>query len=285
MIHLHDLGGFWRRTLIAWPDGRSDRDTEVFWVQGPSLYADLRIPAGPPLIPYARCLRDLDWAMLRFMAHQEGFFGRFDVINDVGQWQRAFDYQPDNGVMDRGALAFEDGILVERGIDVAYVEHWARRACNGAAVALALKTTGGVAGCLVAAGDAFIYARGRTAALPHGATLSTLIDNAVSLQAAQDLVDCEISFGRRHGGDWRIERSSHCYREGADLAPAFDGPAGTLVVNDLTAGGGPMRRTWRIVSVETSNDTPLPRWFGGGKGAASTGPASGAADKTLEASL
>ena len=261
MIHLHDLGGLWRRTLIAWPDGRSDSATAVFWLQGPSLYADLRIPAGRPTCPDAVCLRDLDWTMLHFMAGQEGFFGRFDVVDSVGKWQSTFDYQPDTGMADRGALEFEDGVLVERGIDAPYVEHWSRTASGEAmALALALATEMGTSGCLVVAGDAFIYARGRATALPRGATLSERIDGAASLQAAQDIFDCELSFGRRHAGAWRIERSSHCFREGAALAPAFDSVAGSLVIDDVAPDGTPIKRTWRVIAHEGTS--PLSRWFG-----------------------
>jgi hypothetical protein len=250
MIHLRDLGGLWRRALIVWSDGRSDRDdTEVFWLQGPSLYADLRVPAGRPAFANATCLRDLDFTMLRSMAAQEGFFGRFAVADTVGQWQRTFDYQPDTGIADRGTLAFEDGTLVERGIDLSYVEHWSR-IDSGEGMALALAAESGAPGCLVVAGDSFIYARGRVAALPPGGTLAQLIDSAVSLQAAQDLFDCEISFGRRRGSVWRIERSSHGFREGASLSPVFDELARTLAIADLTTEGAPVRHTWRVVAQE-----------------------------------
>ena len=261
MIRLHDFCGLWRRTLIAWPDGRTDTETAVFWLQGPSHYADLRIPAGRRPRPEVICLRDLDWIMLRFMARQEGFFGCFDIVNSVGQWQRSFDFQPDTGIADRGALSFEDGILVERGIEQPYLEHWSRRPGADKAMALSFATEAGTPGCLVVAGDAFIYARGRTAALPRGATLNQLIDDADSLQAAQDLFDCEISFGRRHGSEWCIERSSHCFREGAALLPVLDCVAGSLVIDDVTPNGARMRRGWRITEYESTNESPLSLWF------------------------
>jgi hypothetical protein len=255
MIDGHDLGGLWRRSLIAWPDGRSDTTTEVFWLQGPSLYADLRVPAGRPAVN-ATCLRDLDMNMLRFMATQEGFFGSFDVGDDIGDWQRTFDFRPDNGLGDSGALTFEGSILVERGIEAPYIEHW-QRAHGGEAMALALVSDSGTPGCLVAVGDSFIYARGRATALPFGSALAQLVDDAASLQAAQGLFDCEISFGRRHGNDWRIERSSHCFREGASLAPVFDVAAGTLSIADGTPDGAPIRRTWRVTAEEGAPS----RWF------------------------
>lgn len=261
MICLHDLSGLWRRTSIGWPDGRTDTETEVFWLQGPRHYADLRIPAGRSASPYATCLRDLEPAMLRFMARQEGFFGRFDIVDSIGRWQRRFNYQPDTGVADRGALAFEDGILVERGIELPYVEHWSRQSAGGDAMALVLATETGMPGCLVTAGDAFIYARGRATTLPQGATLSGLIDGAASLQAAQDIFDCEISFGRRHAGDWRIERSSHCFREGATLSPTLGGVTGSLIVDDVTPEGAPIKRAWRVAEHESTRGASLSVWF------------------------
>jgi hypothetical protein len=273
MIHRHDLGGLWRRRLIAWPDGRSDSDTDVLWLQGPSLYADLRIPVGRPACADARCLRDLDLAMLRFMARQEGFCGRFDVTGGIGTWQRIFDFQPDTGIGDRGTLVFENGVLVERGIDSAYVEHWVR-AEAGEVIAVELGSEAGTPGCLVAAGESFIYARGRAVALSSGTTLPQLIDDAASLPAAQDLFDCEISFGRRHGSDWRIERSSHGFREGASLSPVFDEAARTLSIADRTPDGAPMTRTWRVGAQEGA----LSRWLPSG----STGGAPRPNGRTLE---
>ena len=256
MIHLHDLGGLWRRSLIAWPDGRSDTTTEVFWLQGPSFYADLRVPAGRPDRGNATCLRALDMTMLRFMAAQEGFFGPFAVGDDVGDWQRIFDFRPDNGLGDSGALAFEGDILVERGIEAPYIEHWSR-AQTGETMALVLASDAGTPGCLVAVGDIFMYARGRVDTLPAGSALPQLVADAASLRAAQDLFDCEISFGRRDGGDWRIERSSHCFREGASLAPVFDAAAPTLAVADVTPDGATMTRTWRVTAQEGAPS----RWF------------------------
>ena len=263
MIGLRDVCGLWRRALIAWPDGRTDAKTDVFWLQGPHRYADLRVPAGRPACPGVTCLRDLDWPMLRFMARQEGFFGHLDIAASVGQWHRAFDYQPDTGMADRGTLAFEDGILIERGVDLPYVEHWSRQSGTEDALALSLATKPAAApGCLVVAGDAFIYARARSVPLPRGENLSELVDGAASLEAAQDLFDCEISFGRRHGGNWRIERSSHCFREGAMLSPELDSAGGALVIDDVTAAGARLQRVWRIAEVESAIAAPLSHWFG-----------------------
>lgn len=264
MVSLDEIRGLWRRDMIAWPDGRLDRATEVYWSQGPRLYADLRVPLGRPPQGRCGCLRDFDETMLRFMARQEGFFGHLDVNGSIGHWHRAFDYQPDTGAADHGSLAFEGAMLVERGIDLPYVEHWSREPqTDQAAMALWLTAEKALPfGCLVVTGDAFIYARSRSAPLPPATKLAQNIDNATSLQAAQDLFDCEISFGRRHRSDWRIERSSLCFREGAALSPVLDHAAGTLVIDDVSPTGMPMQRRWRIAACESTRGAPLEHWFG-----------------------
>ena len=45
---LETMPGLWRRSLIAWPDGRRDTTSFVNWLQGPGLYLDLRQPEGRP---------------------------------------------------------------------------------------------------------------------------------------------------------------------------------------------------------------------------------------------
>jgi hypothetical protein len=187
--------------------------------------------------------------MLRFLARQEGFFGALEVSSSIGHWHRAFDYQPDTGRQDRGHLVFEDNVLVERGVEAPYVEHWVREPKSDGAMALSLAASA-LTGCLVAAGDAFMYARSRSAKLPPGADLAECVEKARSLEAAHALFDCEISFGHMRDQQWRIERSSLPFREGARLNPAIEGATGKLLLDDLTAEGLPLRRAWTIVASE-----------------------------------
>ncbi|HSD92093.1 MAG TPA: hypothetical protein VLB11_03610, partial [Methyloceanibacter sp.] len=228
MVCLSELHGLWRRTLIAWPDGREDMATEVYWLQGPRHFADLRIPPGRPELGTGACLRDLDWPMLRFMARQEGFIGHLEMSDGIAQWHRAFDYQPETGVSDKGRLSFEGDTLIEQGVETPYVEHWRREPDTAQDVMAAWLAADSRVGCLIAAGDAFIYARGRAKPLPRDTDLSCLLDTAGSLEAAQELFDCEISFGRRSGEEWRIERSSLPFREGRLLKPELDGERESL---------------------------------------------------------
>jgi len=262
MVRLQDIHGLWRRTLIAWPDGRRDTDTEVYWLQGPHHYADLRIPPGRPAHHRMPCLRALDPLMLEFMTRQEGFFGQLSVVQALAEWHRAFDYQPNDGARDRGTLAFDGGTLIERGIEVPYVEHWRRDAVPSDVMSLRLVGDAPhCLGCIVAAGDAFMYARGRTAALPGGRRLSELLAESGSRAAAQDLFDREISFGRRRGADWRIERSSLCFREGASLAPVLDDRANALLVGDLSPSGSAVTRRWRVDAFACASSKPLRQWL------------------------
>jgi hypothetical protein len=248
--------------MIAWPDGRSDTATEVYWLQGPHRYADLRIPPGRPAHDGIACLRALDRTMLDFMARQEGFFGTLDVVRSIGEWHRVFDCQPDAGVRDRGALSFDRDTLIERGIERPYVEHWRQECVADAIMSVRLRGEAPRCdGCLVVAGDAFIYARGRCAALPGGASLSELIAESRTLDAAQDLFDCEISFGRRRGPAWRIERSSLCFREGASLAPVLDDRANALRIEDISPSGSAMRRQWQIEEFACTTTAPLRQWL------------------------
>jgi hypothetical protein len=257
MVRLSDLPGLWRRTMIAWPDGRSDITTDVYWLQGSSHYADLRIPRGRPALGRTTCLMDLDWSMLRFMARQEGFIGHLEVCDGVAHWHRAFDYQPQTGFADKGRLGFENDILVEHGLETAYVEHWQREPQTTQEVAMLWLAADGshAVGCLIVASGVFMYARGRAAPLPPHTTLSRLLDDAASLDEAQVLFDCEISFGRRDGIGWTIERSSLPFREGQTLWPHVTGDALRLSVNDLTPQGAATKRSWRITGWEGAGQT------------------------------
>ena len=54
-------------------------------------------------------------------------------------------------------------------------------------------------GCVVLAGDAFMYARSRNAELPPGADLTACLNAAELLEEQQDVFDCEISIWPRAG--------------------------------------------------------------------------------------
>ena len=70
---------------------------------------------------------------------------------------------------------------------------------------------------LVRAGELFMFGRARRPGLALTApTLGACVEGTADLQTAQALVDCELSLGE--AANWRINRSSLPFREGAVLA-------------------------------------------------------------------
>jgi hypothetical protein len=252
MLQIESLQGLWRRSLILWPDGRRDTETDVAWLQGPSYYVDLRQPAGRPDFQGVAALRYMTKAQAAWAARQEGFAGQLRRDGAFFEWQRALDFQPASGQPDSGRLRLEGGILVEEGRYVPYVEHWhhdagARTPC----VALRLRDRAtGCEGVLVRVGDTFMYARGRMAALPSGVSLTDSIEGAASLRAAQDLMDCEISIGGTGPVGWIIKRSSLPFKEGLHLSPGIRDCGAKYLTADLTPEGTWATREWDILDIQ-----------------------------------
>lgn len=92
--------GLWRRTLLIESDGSRDTGTNVVWLQGLSLFVDVRGPG-------------------------EGFAGELDQRLDVFEWNRLVDLQPP-GLPDAGRMSWADDVLVEVGVHADYTEHWER---------------------------------------------------------------------------------------------------------------------------------------------------------------
>ena len=240
-LNISDLAGLWTRSLLVQPDGSRDETANVAWLQGPSLYLDLRQPAVRPDFSHVDSLAALTAEDCAWLATQQGFGGVLRQDGEFFEWVRAFDFQPLAGP-DSGRLFWQGGILVETGRYADYREHWHRdetlpRTPCGAA---RLQAPDGRQAMLVRTGDAFILARGRRPDLPlTGATLAACVAGAASLRTAQALVDCEISQGRVTPGGLRITRSTLPFREGTVLAPRLAGQT-------LQLDGAP----WPILSHE-----------------------------------
>jgi len=248
-----EITGLWRRSLIRWPDGRSDTTTAVRWMQTPSLFVDLRQPANRPSFEDVNCLRDLGRAHVDWLALQEGFAGEIFWDGRHVEWRRQFDFQPKSAFADAGKLWFEGDVMIEEGRDIPYVEHWHRDGASPqpcAGISLQEAATG-QPGMLVRAGDLFMYARARRTNLPPLSDLRQLIGTARALGEMQDLVDCEISFGSIGADGWRIEQSSLPFKEGRFIQPTtiVHGDE-VLRTQDLGCDGEPVERRWEIMRVE-----------------------------------
>ena len=256
-VSVRDTFGLWERSLLAWPDGRRDTTTFAAWLQGPSLFADLRQPADAPSFDGVSCLNDLQPSHLGWLALQEGFAGRFVRAGSAFEWHRAVDFQCPSANTDAGYLEFSDGTLVEQGRDIPYIEHWHRASPAGwPHVAMEMRDQHGRAGFLVRAGAIFMYVRDREVVLPHGGALKDLV-GAATPEAARSLIDCEISVGSRYGSAWIIERSSLPYRVGADLALSFSTDRQSFAVNDVSADGETRLRHWTVIDLDVDTQRQM----------------------------
>lgn len=250
VVEISDTFGLWERSLIAWPDGHRDTTTFAGWLQGPALFADLRQPVDPPSFADVACRDHLAPRHFDWLARQEGFAGRLVRAGRAFEWQRLIDFQCPTSASDAGYLEFRDDVLVEKGRDIPYIEHWHRASPDLAPhFAIRMRDETGREGYLVRAGSLFMFVRGRAEALPHGASLSDLV-GAASPEEARALLDCEISLGRVHDDAWRIDRSSLPYRVEADLAPSFSSDRATITTADISNDGAPFARNWTVVEFD-----------------------------------
>lgn len=128
-----ECAGLWRRILLIDADGSRDTGTNVQWLQGISLFVDVRGPG-------------------------EGFAGQLEQRLDVFKWTRYVDLQPP-GLPDAGRMSWDGDIMVEVGVHADYTEHWQREPgptdpCWG----LLLRTADDAAGVLVRVGERFGWA-------------------------------------------------------------------------------------------------------------------------------
>ncbi|MEO1751264.1 hypothetical protein [Thiofaba sp. EF100] len=200
--------GLWHRRLLETPAVR-DTSTEVFWLQTPTLYVDLRVPLGRQ----APC---------------EGFAGRLTVDGDVLTWQRWLDLSPPSPWPDVGTMHGEGDLLEEFGVYQPYREVWQRVAHGGDSLALVWEGEGAGRGIWVMLGRYFMWALFR--------------HEGLSLHR-------EISYGLRgeEGGAWTILRSSEAALVGTSLADRYHISMPKAALGDclLCDRGTGQRMRWR----------------------------------------
>jgi len=216
-----ELQGLWRRSLISWPGGGSDRTTTVRWLQGPRAYIDLRQPTPLPDFSHVRALDELTLEDCAWLARQEGFAGHlsFDGVNF--EWHREIDFQPRAARADAGSLRWEGTVLVETGREEDYIEHWHRDPTlpNTPASVVNLRADrGSPKKTLLRVGPYFMFARDRAIHLDTGyPSLAEHVAASADVERARELIDCEISFGEARQEGLRITASTLPFRVGALL--------------------------------------------------------------------
>jgi len=256
-IRIEALPGLWRRSLIVRPDGSRDSMTWVRWLQGRRRFADLRQSPAVKRFRKVRGRGELRREDCLELARQEGFAGELAHEGRYFEWRRWIDYQPASGLADAGALELADGVLVERGRDIAYTEHWHRErgptapcwALDLERPAAATSAASAARALLLRVGECFMLARARACALAPGHSLEDCVARAPTLEAAQALIDCEISFGEvRSDHQLAILQSTLPWRVGMRLEVQVDGEG--VWMPECAADGTLLRERWRILARE-----------------------------------
>jgi hypothetical protein len=237
--------------MLARPDGTRDTTTRVRWLQGLRAFIDLRRPALMNDFSHVRCLADLTMDDCAGLATQQGFAGRLTFDGTHFEWVRSIDFQPKSLELDAGSLRWEGDVLVEKGRDIDYVEHWHRDEAAATQPTAAIEIcdkSHGAKGALLRVGNLFMFARDRAVTMPAHQTMSECVSAAPTLQHAQALLDFEISFGARSAEGFRITESSLPYRVGDILGQRFANNAVSTM--DRAANGDAVTRHWDIIETE-----------------------------------
>ncbi|MFB3303332.1 hypothetical protein [Pseudomonas sp. AMR01] len=227
--------GVWKRRLIQHSSGRSDSETAVYWLQTPRLFGDLRIPSSS--LP-SLALEDLNDAQRLALCEQQGFAGVTQIDANICQWHRKMDYQPVNGEEDIGRMHFENSEhLIETALDESYYEIWERLPdslglCRGQWL-LGVDDQSRQ-GCLLLAGDYFLFAANRPVPLAPGNHLREKLAQSENTTNPATLFSCELSFGRHHDGQtpWEIQCSTLPGRTGQRLLPSSVDPFAPAVFDN-----------------------------------------------------
>ncbi|BBY60730.1 hypothetical protein [Mycolicibacterium sarraceniae] len=184
--------GLWRRTLLIEADGSRDTGTDVVWLQGLSLFVDLRGPG-------------------------EGFAGQLDQRLDVFEWHRLVDLKP-AGPPDAGRMSWAGKTLVEVGVHADYTEHWEREPGPAEPVwGLLVCAPDDGAGVLVRVGDRFGWAYQRAGIAD--VALGTVTGSAWRIEVSADpsrvgtSVNPRLESGQLRVDDdidWEINESEGC---------------------------------------------------------------------------
>lgn len=263
MRSVDDVRGLWKRSVYRRADGVIDTSTEVFWLQGPHFFADMRQPIERVSFACVGCLRDLDAGQVSWLALQNGFAGNLQLDGAAAWWHRTIDMQPTGPFADRGLLQLTGEVLEEYGTESPYYERWERqRASTGPSWGLRLQgTADGRSGFLVRVADQMMFARARNSPLPPGRTLTEALEAVTTLEAKQDLIDFEVSLGRvaaANDHEWLIERSTLPFRVNMPCsirrraAAAGDG-AHVIEMDDLDPKGRCMVGSWRVMDADSGD--------------------------------
>ncbi len=242
--------GVWQRSLLETPRIR-DVNTTVFWLQTSQWHADIRIPAGRPDFSGVTAFADCNELQLDWLVRQHGFAGITQVdgerSHEICRWHRLFDYHPAGTKPDAGLMRFGSTLLTETGLYASYLEHWhlLPDSLDGF-VALQLLNADDApatpAQFLLVAGMYVMQIRDRAVAWPASMKPGTLLTSRAALEQL-DLLDFDISFGRRSAIGWDVLHSTLPWRVGQSVSIQLEQVQGVRAA--LTVDG--VAQNWKIM--------------------------------------
>ncbi|MGD1868149.1 MAG: hypothetical protein ACFB0F_01230 [Neomegalonema sp.] len=225
-----DLPGVWRRELIETPDGSRDESSLVLWVQGLSMYCDIRLPA-----PGSGAVVD-------------AFAGSIELSNEPGALRchrrRELDWSTTPGPKDIGRLTCagegDARRMREDGVETDYYEIWRKdlAAEQGDSVARVSDEAGRI-GYLARSGGLALWVRGRGGARQE-------------LGAARDPeMEAVLARWSAARGAYEIERSTSPQRSnGETLLRAAQSGAKVLSISETGRDGAQAQCEWRVLHEE-----------------------------------
>jgi hypothetical protein len=240
--------GVWQRLILQTDAQPCDITSQVFWLQTTSWHADIRVPSPRPDFSGISGLQQCSREQLDWLASQAGFAGITYVKDNICQWQRYADFNPPTGLRDIGQMVFlRPDLVVETGVESRYLEVWQKLPDSTGAQAVLQRVADGEdqPEWFLVTGQYFIHVRARGEALDAAASLPSFAKRESAGDARmRELVDFEVSFGRRAAHGWRIDLSTLPFLEGTvalnprDLTPP---------VQEVVRIGGQRPSEWRAL--------------------------------------
>lgn len=262
--------GLWRRHIIAFADGSSDVDTQVFWLQSRNFSIDLRLPRADALVTGDAPWASRSSAQLQVLANHEGWVAQSRWDGEQLRWTDSTALQLEDRWPEPAPLRRVGNCMIEFAPSGAYVEDWRLQpSAPGPLVGLRLidereLDTGRVlhrgGGLIVSGGHAGLVL-GR-AAPPAG--IGSLCEQVLAAQGDEVLLAQLMGFETSiaHGSPeecFTVSRSTLPHRSGEALCP-LDGfcmeEDGTLR-QDLERSGRRTRRRFTVDTLEPQCTWPL----------------------------
>jgi hypothetical protein len=252
-----ELMGLWRREVIIAP-GLRDETTQVFWLQTPTWYADIRVAADRPGPRSPAGFAGFRDAELLELAKIQGFAGELSAGGGICLWRRDLDRQPPGPIPDEARYGFDGpDVMIEDGVHADYQEIWRRVAgSDGPFAAFRLAEPEGRGGLLVIAGEHLIEFRARAGAPLAGESLAALVEARLAAgdrPGAENLLDTRIRYAVQTAVGWKTRLSTHPWLEERLLWPE------SAVWSDASRGdfqvageGGP--EVWSLLDASVAGE-------------------------------